>query len=66
MRTVYNRYARWPRRGVWTSIFDALADETGDALFFVDSSMVKAHRAATGAKEGSCAGYRPLTRRPHK
>jgi len=51
--TVYNRYARWARRGVWKTIFDALAQKNEDSLFFIDSSIVKAHRAATGAKGGN-------------
>ncbi len=65
--TVYNRYARWARRGIWKAIFDGLAERSGDSLFFIDSSIVKAQRAAAGAKGGGTgAGYRPLTRRPHK
>ncbi len=51
--TVYNRYARWARRGIWKAIFDALIDRCADSLFFIDSSVVKAHRAATGAKGGN-------------
>ena len=51
--TVYNRYVRWGERGVWRGIFEALATECEDALVFVDSSIVKAHRAAAGAKGGS-------------
>ena len=47
---IYNRYARWARRVVWKSIFDALAHQNEDSLFFIDSSIVKAHRAATGAR----------------
>jgi len=46
--TVYNRYARWGKRGVWRGIFEALAQECEGALIFIDSSIVKAHRAATG------------------
>ena len=53
--TVYNRYVRWGKRGVWQGIFEALATECEDALIFVDSSIVKAHRAAAGAKGGSFA-----------
>ena len=41
------------RRGVWKAIFDALASQNEDSLFFIDSSIVKAHRAATGAKGGN-------------
>ena len=51
--TVYNRYVRWGERGIWQGIFEALATECADALIFVDSSIVKAHRAASGAKGGS-------------
>ena len=50
--TVYNRYIRWARRGIWKGIFDALAQECEDALVFVDASIVKAHRAASGSKRG--------------
>ena len=51
--TVYNRYVRWGARGVRQGIFEALATECEDALVFVDSSIVKAHRCASGAKGGS-------------
>ena len=51
--TVYNRYVRWAKRGVWCGIFEALARGGKDALVFVDSSIVKAHRAAAGAKGGN-------------
>ena len=51
--TVYNRYARWGERGIWKSIFDALAEECEDSLVFIDSSIVKAHRAASGSKRGN-------------
>jgi transposase len=51
--TVYNRYVRWGRRGVWKAVFDALAREAKDGLIFIDSSIVKAHRAAAGSKRGN-------------
>ena len=51
--TVYNRYARWGERGVWKDIFDGLAKECDDALVFIDASIVKAHRSASGAKGGN-------------
>lgn len=51
--TVYNRYARWSQRGIWKGIFDALARERKDSLIFIDSSIVKAHRAAAGSKRGN-------------
>ncbi len=51
--TVYNRYVRWGRKGVWKAVFDALAQEVDDSLIFIDSSIVKAHRAAAGSKRGN-------------
>lgn len=51
--TVYNRYVRWGRKGVWKAVFDALAREAEDSLIFIDSSIVKAHRAAAGSKRGN-------------
>jgi transposase len=51
--TVYNRYVRWGARGVWKGIFDALAEECEDSLVFIDASIVKAHRAASGSKRGN-------------
>jgi transposase len=51
--TVYNRYVRWGRKGVWKAVFDALAQEAEDSLIFIDSSIVKAHRAAAGSKRGN-------------
>ena len=53
--TIYNRYVRWGERGIWAGIFEALARECKDALIFIDSSIVKAHRAAAGSKRGSFA-----------
>jgi transposase len=50
--TVYNRFNRWSRRGVWKNIFDTLAAKSHDSLYLIDSTIVKAHRAAAGAKGG--------------
>src|SRR5215471_12194720 len=50
--TAYNRFNRWSRRGIWKRIFDALAAKSRDSLYLIDSTVVKAHRAASGAKGG--------------
>lgn len=60
--TVYNRYNRWSKRGLWQGIFTALAacsDPPGVAM--IDSSAVKAHRSASGAKGGK--GTKPSAAR---
>src|SRR6202521_5828250 len=51
--TAYNRFNRWSRRGIWKRIFDKLASKSHDSLHLIDSTIVKAHRAASGAKGGS-------------
>ena len=51
--TAYNRFNRWSRRGIWKVVFDKLASKSRDSLYLIDSTVVKAHRAASGAKGGS-------------
>ena len=50
--TAYNRFNRWSRRGIWKRIFDALAAKSRDSLYLINSTIVKVHRAANGAKGG--------------
>ena len=53
-KTLYNRFVRWAAKGVWTDIFHALASAGGPpAEVLIDSSVVKAHRCASGGKGGS-------------
>ena len=51
--TVYNRFNRWSRRGFWTRMLEALAKAgwSGEAAA-LDSTYVKAQRAAHGGKGG--------------
>ena len=71
-KTLYNRYVRWAAKGVWFDLFQALARAGGPpAHLLIDSSAVKAHRSASGAKGGStprpsvdrAAGARPRSTR---
>ena len=50
--TAYNRFNRWSRRGIWKRMFDTLAAKSRDSLHLIDSTIVKAHRSASGAKGG--------------
>ena len=55
-KTLYNRFVRWAAKGVWTSLFEALASAGGPpAQVLIDSSAVKARRCASGTKGGSRA-----------
>src|ERR1700675_256924 len=51
--TAHNRFNRWSRRGIWKRVFDQLASKSRDSLYLIDSTIVKAHRAASGGKGGS-------------
>ena len=52
-KTLYNRFVRWAKRGIWEDIFAGLAgaEDAPDRLF-IDSSCIKVHRTAGGAKGG--------------
>jgi transposase len=57
-KTVASRFDRWQDAGVWDRILtglQALADADGAfdwALHFVDSTTIRAHQHAAGAKRG--------------
>src|SRR6266851_4321524 len=51
--TIYNRFNRWSRQGIWLGMFEAVSGQAaiiGTAA--IDSSHVKAHRSAGGGKGG--------------
>ena len=51
--TIYNRFNRWSRQGIWLSIFTALTGASGViGTATIDSTHVKAHRSAAGGKGG--------------
>jgi transposase len=51
--TVYNRYNRWAKQGVWLRIFERLSEVSPDSLHLIDSSIVRAHQHAAGGKKGA-------------
>ena len=65
--TVYNRFNRWARRGLWQNMFKALVElDTGD-IHLIDSTTSKAHRSAGGGKGGrrfKPSGDRVVAARP--
>jgi len=50
--TVYNRFNRWSKRGLWQDIFAALVETIPDDTRSIDSTAVKVQRAAAGGKGG--------------
>ncbi len=57
-KTLYNRFVRWSRMGVFSRIFAALAGEAGEPdRLIIDSTHLKAHRtAASLLKRGRLVG----------
>jgi len=58
-QTVYSRFRRWRKAGVWGRILAALqqqADSRGDldwTVHDVDATIVRAHQHAAGGKKGT-------------
>ena len=50
--TVYNRFNRWSRQGVWSRVFFALTGKSDVISGAIDATYIKAHRSAAGAKGG--------------
>lgn len=50
--TVYNRFNRWAKKGVWVRVFEALAAQSPQSMQFIDSTIVRAHQHAAGGKKG--------------
>jgi transposase len=50
--SVFVRFSRWSRGGVWHRIFTALSDDPDFEYAIIDSTIVRAHQHAAGAKGG--------------
>src|SRR5438128_2300768 len=56
-KTVYDRFRRWTRDGFWDKLLDRMNARRHGAgkidwdLFFIDGSVVRAHRHAAGARK---------------
>ncbi len=50
--TAYNRFNRWRKAGVWDRLMDAVTKAHGGDIQMIDSSIVRVHQHAAGAKKG--------------
>ena len=58
-KTLYNRFARWSRLGVFARIFRDLAKPGADGdTLMMDSTHLKAHRTAASLRKGGSAPVR--------
>ena len=54
--TIYNRFNRWSKQGIWEAIFYTLTGSSGVvSSAAVDTTHIKVHRSAGGAKGGPSA-----------
>jgi transposase len=49
--SVDRRFRRWSRKGVWQMIFNTLAVEADTEWLMLDSTIVRAHQHAAGARK---------------
>src|SRR5574337_1914273 len=61
--SVYQRFARWSRKGVWHLVFEHLAADADFEEVFIDSTIVRAHQHAAGAPKKRRPSARPTARR---
>lgn len=50
--SVYQRYRRWAQNGIWTELMASVADCPDLENLMLDSTVVRAHPCAAGAKGG--------------
>ncbi len=51
-RKIHTRFRRWCKRGVWLTVFQALASDPDNEYAMIDSTIVRAHQHSAGAKGG--------------
>jgi transposase len=49
--TVYNRFNRWRKAGIWDRLMDAIVKAHGGKVQMIDSSIVRVHQHASGVKK---------------
>ena len=56
--SVFRRFSRWSAKGIWHRIFAAMADDPDFEYLILDSTIIRAHQHAAGAKKAQA--IRPL------
>jgi transposase len=64
--TVYNRFNRWAKRGVWEPVFAALAVKSKDSLRFIDIAAVENYRTRSTATGDAPPPHRRKVRRTNR
>ena len=54
--SVYRRFTRWAKSGVWTRVLNELSQDSDNDYIMLDSTIVRAHAQASTGKGGAQAG----------
>jgi len=49
--TVHKRFIRWAKAGIWQMIFNTLAVDADNEWIMIDSTIIRAHQHAAGARK---------------
>ena len=52
-KNIHRRHRRWSESGVWQRVFEHLAQDADNEYAMIDSTIVRAHQHAAGAKGGT-------------
>jgi transposase len=55
-KNVHRRFSRWAQSGVWDRVFAALVKDRDNEYLMIDTTIVRAHQHAAGAKGGPRIG----------
>jgi transposase len=61
--TTYTRFKRWGESGVWQRVVEAVSGDRDMEALMIDSTAVRAHQHAAGAKKRRFSSDRPFARR---
>ncbi len=50
--SVFQRFRRWAKRGVFDQVFEALSDDADFEYVLIDGTIVRVHQHGTGARGG--------------
>ena len=51
-KTVYMRFWRWARKGIWESLFKRLAEDPVFEYVMIDGTIIRVHQHGAGARGG--------------
>ena len=58
--SVYTRYSRWGKKGVWKRLLEQVSDDIDLEQLLLDSTIIRVHQHGAGAKKRRASGHRSL------